>query len=223
MAQGHHLRLRRRCHGRRSTHQSDGAFVGREHVGLKHLLGHESHIKGPSNALGHAVHCVPQLESIRTSPCLFVKILAQKDVVRRLVRIEHADLRVVLGILQDGAQHLVARREACTTGDQNDPLALPRLVVPSEGSQTFVNEFTDRALDVDAVADLHGVQVLRHLAPIGKTWVHARSIDLHEQVDVAHGTVIRHGRVRPHDQFAVDPRLQQHVHARREPQPRGRS
>mmetsp|Transcript_91116 Transcript_91116/g.278933 ORF Transcript_91116/g.278933 Transcript_91116/m.278933 type:complete len:202 (+) Transcript_91116:873-1478(+) len=61
--------------------------------------------------------------------------------------------------------------------------------------------------------------MLRHLAPLWEPRVRAGEVHLHDEVDVASGLVIGHGRVRPHHDLALPCRLEEHVLASGQPQP----
>merc|ERR1712032_1308447 len=53
------------------------------------------------------------------------------------------------------------------------------------GAWPFVDELSQWALDINGVADLHRLQMLRHLAAIWELGVHALEIDLDHEIHVA--------------------------------------
>mmetsp|Transcript_9825 Transcript_9825/g.26483 ORF Transcript_9825/g.26483 Transcript_9825/m.26483 type:complete len:242 (+) Transcript_9825:364-1089(+) len=211
--------LGRLGHRPRATHQREGAIAGREDMRLHHLLGDEAHIEVPNRVFLHAVHCVPQLKALGVRLRQAVQLLAQEDVLRGLVRIDQAHPRRVLRLAQHRGEDLVARGQAGPTGDERDPVAPRRLTSQGEGAGALVDELTERAFHVDRVSDLHGLQMLGHLAALRELRMDSGEVDLNKEVHVTKGGVVGHRRVRPHDRGPVDLGLQQHVRACRQAKP----
>mmetsp|Transcript_535 Transcript_535/g.1714 ORF Transcript_535/g.1714 Transcript_535/m.1714 type:complete len:560 (+) Transcript_535:370-2049(+) len=208
-------------HDRGPAHDCDGVGRRREQVLPQHLRRNETDVEAPALvALSQTVHCVPELKAVGVVCRELLQLLPGQDVGGRAIGIEQLHLRPVLGIAEHGIGNLVARGEPGAAGDHGDPAAAVGLPVVCELPSAQVHELAQRALHVDRVADLHGVQVLRHLAALGEGGVLTGGVNLDQEVHVAQGLVVCHGRVGPHHRLILDAGLEEHVHACGQAQPR---
>ena len=203
-------------HDRRAAHEADRVRARREEGLRDHRVADVADVVLPlaGVALGDPVHRVPDLEAGGEPLDEVVDEVLRQDVVRRLVGEEHLHLGRVVRVGEDAVRRLVRQGDARAPSDQGHLRALPRLVHPGEVALALVLELAERPLHLDRVADLHAVQVLRHLAALGEPGVHVLEVDLDDQVHVAAGEIVGDGRVRPHDHLALVPGLQEHVLAR---------
>mmetsp|Transcript_51375 Transcript_51375/g.137409 ORF Transcript_51375/g.137409 Transcript_51375/m.137409 type:complete len:203 (+) Transcript_51375:9-617(+) len=141
-------------HGRRAAHKRHRVLVRREKMIADHVLIYEALAVAPLLALGHAVHGVPDLEAVGVLLGHELQLLLRQDVVRRLVRVEQADLRLVGGVPQDRGRHLVAGGEARAAGYQRDALDTVFPASVGEHSLASVDDLAKGSLHVDGVAYL---------------------------------------------------------------------
>lgn len=95
-------------------------------------------------------------------------LLPQQDILLCLVRVDQAAFRVVVGVVEDSLENLVHRCDACPAGKHCQFVGVPGLALDEELPRVQVRDLSDRALDVNSVADLERVEELRHLATLGE-------------------------------------------------------
>eukprot|EP00754_Rhynchopus_humris_P035130 Rhum_TRINITY_DN16701_c0_g1::Rhum_TRINITY_DN16701_c0_g1_i1::g.164139::m.164139 len=142
----------------------------------------------------------PNVHLTRTLLLETLKLLLVPDVLVGLVGVDEVDLRLVRGVGEDGLQHLQTRRQAGTSGNHAEAARLARAlgVATLRDGEATVSVVLKLALgtrDGDRVADLHVVQVLRHLAV---------RVHLHCQLHPADELVAGHRRVRAGNNLVVD-------------------
>lgn len=152
-------------HAGRSTDKDlDVLLLGLGEDGLQELLGDVALAAGP--LLGRVVQQVEGPEAAGVGVLQLLQLLLQENVLLTDVAEDKGDLGLVLGVLEDLASQLVHGGDTSTTGDQADMLVLVGLP----------GVFGDRSFELQALVDVHAVQVLGHGA-VG--------VDLDYEVEVA--------------------------------------
>mmetsp|Transcript_43626 Transcript_43626/g.104011 ORF Transcript_43626/g.104011 Transcript_43626/m.104011 type:complete len:271 (-) Transcript_43626:1696-2508(-) len=222
-------------HHRRPAHDTNAILGSSEERGPRHVFINEAHEAFPLlplpllcrradvrlSEVAHLVHGKGQPEAVRMLRCEFFQSLACQDVIRCAVGVQESHLGRVLWVSQDRREHLIAWREARAARNHRNLRAEAWLSVHSVVAFAFVHKFADGALYIDAVSNLHGVQVLGHLAAFREVGMHALEVHLHQEVHVAQRAVISHRRVGPHHWLAVNLRLERHMQACGQAQPHG--
>mmetsp|Transcript_647 Transcript_647/g.923 ORF Transcript_647/g.923 Transcript_647/m.923 type:complete len:214 (-) Transcript_647:1918-2559(-) len=149
------------------------------------------------------------LESFRMVSSVFFKFIEKHDILSRRVAVDEEYLRGVVVVLQDGHYELVTRGDASSSSDEADFVGLVGLLVDQIVPVSAVRDVTDWPLGLDAVPDLHGVEVLRQQASQGELLAFA--VDLDEKAEESHFVVSGDRRVSSHNQLAVDPGADQQV------------
>mmetsp|Transcript_66278 Transcript_66278/g.104948 ORF Transcript_66278/g.104948 Transcript_66278/m.104948 type:complete len:201 (-) Transcript_66278:302-904(-) len=137
--------------------------------------------------------------------------VSHQDVIWSAVGIEEAHFRGVLGVSENGCQHLVTRCETSAAGNHGDFLAEAGLAMHEAPAPSLVNKLPNGSFHINRIANLHAVQMLRHFAAFGELWMDTLEVHLHKEVHIAQSAVICHGRVGPHHRLAINLGLQGHV------------
>lgn len=81
-----------------------------------------------------------------------MELLLQEDVFLADVSVDEGDLGLVVGVLEDGADQLVHGGDTGTTSNESNVGVLVG----------FPGVLGERSLEVEALADVHAIQVRRH-------------------------------------------------------------
>lgn len=128
----------------------DVLLLGFRQDRLQEFLGHVAFATGP--LLGRLVEKVECLKTLRVGVLQVLELLLQEDVLLADVSVDKGNLGLVVGVLEDGADQLVHGRDTGTTGDQGNVGVLIG----------FPGVLGERSLEVEALANIHAVQVRRH-------------------------------------------------------------
>ena len=190
---------------RRPAHEDlDVGLLGLRQHRLEQLLGDVALALLP--ALGRVVEDVEGAKAVRVRVLEVLELVLEQDVGFRQVAEDERHFGLVGRVLEDGPRELVhalsgrscqrcrsrlgffwngvgrvevdLRRDACSTGDQSDVIVLVRL--------PWI--LGDRALEIEPLIRLHGMQVLTH-RPVG--------IPLDHQIDIPLRILVARRRVRP--------------------------
>ena len=93
-------------------------------------------------------------------------LISEQDGLLRLVSVDQAALRVVIGVVENGLKDLVHRRDACPAREHRQLRGVPRLALDEELPGFQVSDLSHGSLDVDGVADVQRVEKLRHLPAV---------------------------------------------------------
>ena len=153
---------------------------------------------------------IPEFELVWVLLLVALQLLPDENVSLRLVGIQQGQFGVVIGVGKDRGDDLQHGRDAGAAGNHGDPLH-PRvlgvglLVLPDgEVAAALVDEESVGAPEVDAVADVHRLQVLSHLAAVWELGVDVLEVHLDDEVHVSELVVAGGGRVGPDDELTVD-------------------
>lgn len=152
--------------GRSADEDLDVLLLGLGQDGLQELLADVALAAGP--LLGRVVQDVEGTEAAGVGVLELLEFLLQEDVLLLDVTEHQGDLGLVLGVLEDLTRKLVHGGDTGTTSDQANVVVLVGLP----------GVLDDRTLEVQALADVHAVQVLGH-GSVG--------VDLDDKVDVTGG------------------------------------
>lgn len=123
--------------------------------------------------------------------------------------------------LTDQLQH---GRDACATGNHVNILRGHMLgwilaqFLNREGAVAQVLQTPRGSTEGNLIADLHLLQVLRHLATSWELGMRVLEVHLHHKIHIAHILVRRDGSVWPNDEFVLNCRYQMNVLAHRQAQ-----
>mmetsp|Transcript_50939 Transcript_50939/g.83658 ORF Transcript_50939/g.83658 Transcript_50939/m.83658 type:complete len:201 (+) Transcript_50939:129-731(+) len=137
--------------------------------------------------------------------------VSHQDVIWSAVGIEEAHFSGVLGVPENGCQHLVAWCKTSAPSNHGDFLTEARLAIHEAVPPSLVHKLSNRSFHVNSIANLHVFQMLRHFATFWEIWMDTLEVHLHKEVHIAQSAVIRHGGVGPHHRLAINLGLQGHV------------
>merc|ERR1719197_141693 len=182
-------------HHRGPAGQDQGVGAGLRHRALDHVLGDEADEAAPNGAVRYAVHGVSDLHSAGAE---VVQAVLHQDVIRCLIRVEEGDrerLLVHVGMLHE----LEAWRHPSSSRKASDLLIAPLLATDAEDAVAFVDDSPRGPAEVERVANLHLVHVLREPAAIRELRMLILVVGLDDQLHLAELHVRRDRRVRAGD------------------------
>mmetsp|Transcript_17652 Transcript_17652/g.35949 ORF Transcript_17652/g.35949 Transcript_17652/m.35949 type:complete len:879 (-) Transcript_17652:271-2907(-) len=188
-------------HDRRTAHEIEAIISRRIKVLLEKILIHEADAVFPS------LRCpirknVMYLEPIRMFLGPFVQSLPAKNISFLATSEDEGHGRLVIGMTKDLGRDLHDGCDARSSGDHIEVCGEAFFVLHEELAVAVIVEFADRTSHVDGIANLEGIEVLRHFASHGETF--ARGIGLDNEFDASNVVIGRDGSVTTHDHFAVD-------------------
>mmetsp|Transcript_25683 Transcript_25683/g.59918 ORF Transcript_25683/g.59918 Transcript_25683/m.59918 type:complete len:254 (-) Transcript_25683:370-1131(-) len=174
-----------------AAHEHKGAVVRRREVLGDHLLGDVTRRVGP--ALARLIDRVPDLELRGMLRGQLIEHLPHQDVRLGLIGVQQRNSRLVSWVLQDGRHHLQHRRDARAPSHHPQLGAHELLAANLELAVAKVLVDAPWARDVNRVAHLERLHVLRHLASVREVRLDATLVHLNDKVDEA-DVVVRAGR-----------------------------
>mmetsp|Transcript_22396 Transcript_22396/g.32805 ORF Transcript_22396/g.32805 Transcript_22396/m.32805 type:complete len:252 (+) Transcript_22396:125-880(+) len=208
-------------HGRRATHPDERARAGLGHALRKHFIIDETLGVGPvtvRHPLRQSVDSVVDFHAVREVLCPAIQILAQQNVVGRLVGVQEEKFGGIIGVLECLLHDLVGRCDASSAADEAQLLNHSLVLVDLDPPVAKVREVSDGALDVNRVAKLERLEVLRHFAAVREARVGIAEVYLNHHFNKPDVVVERRWRVSAHTWRAIDLRVDEKVVANRQPE-----